>query len=200
MTTPQSLTEEQIELLRSLPWRAGWEINVPHKGIQALIHAEMACPGEKRGDGKYDVYRTYEGNVLIATIDAVLERERERVNGLAAELEDEHQTLVFEEGAQRPFIIMDGYADDEHTTVLGEGDTLIEALESAANPLSPDVLGDQKDKGKATGKGSLTAPEASEELPSSEGSRVADTDKEPSWIEAHEADAEAAFDRFMRGY
>ena len=166
MTTPQSLTEDDLAFIEATMEIEDFEL------IEGDTVPERCEPFIKRGS--YLSIQTITVNevgiALMATLWAERERERERVNALAALLADHTQDLILSSpGQETPLWRAYGLPDYEDGIA---GTTPIEAMENLAN-LSPDVLGDQKDKGKATGKGSLTAPEASEELPSSEGSRVA---------------------------
>jgi hypothetical protein len=135
MTTPQSLTEEQIELLASLPIEKEPLDGVGHE----VVLQGMGFVGISENRRTY--YLTRAGEVLLATLQAERERERERVSGFVAQLESEIPNLA-------DLKHVDNYNNLEANDALLD---FAHAMQGQwpAN-LSPDVLGDQKDKGKAT--------------------------------------------------
>ena len=128
MTTPQSLTEEQIELLASLPINKCDMTRAEQDLIDAL---PFGLTVDLAGTRK----RTVAANTLLATLQSERERERERVNGLAAEVANRDEFF--------PNFGADAPEGDEPWTVHWEdaqdrryqatGDTFVDALESAAN-------------------------------------------------------------------
>lgn len=169
MTTPQSLTEERIDGEFHYAEGGG---ESPYR-IRAKHNDEIVSYwGPWVGEDYADVYPLDLITEYIKAADDrtrhFIERERERVNGLAAAM----LKIDADRDAPDPqFGVSYAIARDEEnidesrfavnlSSVLGmgiDGDTFLEALEKAVGPaanLSPDVLGDQKDKGKAA----LTAP------------------------------------------
>jgi hypothetical protein len=74
LPTLKGLSDEQIELLASLPWRAGWEITCPREQLESWIDDGLVTGTPVRGDGKRDYYPTPAADILLNTL---ANRERE---------------------------------------------------------------------------------------------------------------------------
>lgn len=158
MTTPQSLTEEDLRLLESLPISLK-ELNEDDtderiRPLHLLTRRGWIKYGGMEGAWGFHFTRTRLADDLLATLQAERERGdklRESMQGTADDLDrfvgvlGEDSPLAYHVLIARQRLLNALHLDEHGSYVTVEFLDLAEAT-----ALSPDVLGDQKDKGKAT--------------------------------------------------